>query len=54
MLAKIATENGIIAFSADVHADNHAMLHVFQKAAMKLETKLEANICHVRFEFRNF
>jgi acyl-CoA hydrolase/GNAT superfamily N-acetyltransferase len=52
-LAKIASENGITAFTADLRADNYAMLHIFQKAAGKLETKLESNICHVRFELRN-
>jgi len=52
-LAKIASENGITAFTADLRADNHAMLHIFQKAAGKLEMKLESNICHVRFELGN-
>ena len=52
-LVKIASENGITAFTADVRADNHAMLHIFQKVAVKLETKLESNICHVHFDLCN-
>jgi acyl-CoA hydrolase/RimJ/RimL family protein N-acetyltransferase len=49
-LVEIAGENGITAFTADVLADNHAMMHVFQKVAGKIETKLESGICHLRFE----
>ncbi len=49
-LVKIARENGITAFTADVMADNHAMTHVFHKIAGKIEAKLEAGICHLRFE----
>src|SRR6266511_2031859 len=49
-LVKIARENGITAFTADVMADNHVMTHVFHKIAGKIEAKLEAGICHLRFE----
>lgn len=49
-LMKIAKENGIQTFTADVLADNHAMLHVFNAAAGKMETSLDFGVCHVRFE----
>lgn len=48
-LIRIARENGMTAFKASVLADNHRMLRVFQKAAAKLETRLENGAQHVRF-----
>jgi len=50
ILAKIASDNGITAFTADVLTDNRAMLSVFQKAASKLEIKSESGVSHVRFD----
>ncbi|HEX3627019.1 MAG TPA: GNAT family N-acetyltransferase [Verrucomicrobiae bacterium] len=49
-LAKIASENGITAFTANVRADNHGMLHVFKKVASKLEMELDSNVYRVRFD----
>ena len=49
-LAKIAAENGIAAFVASVHAENQVMLHIFHEVAGTMETKLDANIHHLRFE----
>lgn len=48
-LTRIAHENGIARFSADVLADNHPMLRVFHKVAQDLETKLEDGVYHLRF-----
>jgi acyl-CoA hydrolase/RimJ/RimL family protein N-acetyltransferase len=49
-LTKIASENGIKAFTANVRADNQAMMRVFHKAADKMEVKLESDIYQVRFD----
>jgi RimJ/RimL family protein N-acetyltransferase len=48
-LSKIARENGITHFSADVLGDNHPMLRVFHKIANDLETHLEDGVYHLRF-----
>lgn len=49
-LVKIARDNGIIAFTADVMSDNPAMLRVFQKVAGRIESHLDAGICRLRFD----
>ena len=49
-LMKIARENGIQTLTADVLADNHAMLSVFNTVAGKMESSLDSGVCHVRFE----
>ena len=50
-LTEIASESGIIAFRADVLADNHAMMRVFHKAAGRLESNLGSGVYHVRLVF---
>jgi acyl-CoA hydrolase/GNAT superfamily N-acetyltransferase len=50
-LIEIARLSGITAFKADVRADNHAMMRVFHVAAGRLESKLEAGVYRLRFEF---
>jgi RimJ/RimL family protein N-acetyltransferase len=49
-LMSIAHENGIVAFTADVLADNHAMLRVFQRVAGKIQTESDGSVCRLRFE----
>ncbi len=50
-LTEIASESGISAFTADVLADNHAMMRVFHKAAGRLESNLGSGVYHVRLVF---
>ncbi len=52
-LTVIARENGIAAFTADVLADNHAMLRVFQRVAGKIQTETDGPVCHLRYELGN-
>ena len=47
-VAQIARESGTATFTADVLADNHAMLQVFHKVFAKIESKLEAGVYHLR------
>jgi RimJ/RimL family protein N-acetyltransferase/acyl CoA:acetate/3-ketoacid CoA transferase beta subunit len=49
-LMKIAAQNGISRFTADLFADNHRMMRLFQKATGQLEVHSEGDICHVRFD----
>jgi acyl-CoA hydrolase/GNAT superfamily N-acetyltransferase len=49
-LMKIAAENGIARFTADVLADNHRMMTIFQNATGRVEVKTSGNVCHVRFD----
>jgi acetyltransferase len=50
-LAKIARENGITAFTADVMTDNHGMLGIIHNGANNIESTLEAGVYHLRFTF---
>jgi GNAT superfamily N-acetyltransferase len=49
-LIKIARENGITCFTANVLADNRRMMEIFQTATGELEVKTEGNISDVRFD----
>jgi acyl-CoA hydrolase/GNAT superfamily N-acetyltransferase len=49
-LVRIARDNGIARFTAEVLAENHAMHRVFQAVAGRMETQVEAGVCSLRFE----
>lgn len=49
-LVRIALDNGIKSFTADVMQNNRAMLAVFHSVARKIESELEDGIYHLRFE----
>jgi GNAT superfamily N-acetyltransferase len=46
---RVAFENGVRAFTADVLAENHAMMALFHKVAEKVEASVESGVYHVRF-----
>lgn len=48
-LVRIARENGIAGFTAEVMANNHGMLRVFNKVGGHLEASLANGIYHIRF-----
>ena len=52
-LVKIALENGIKTFTAEVLLENHAMLHVFHDVAPSIETRIDSGVCHLRFDLAN-
>src|ERR1044071_2687121 len=51
-LVRIARENAIEAFTADVLADNHAMMRGFHKVANRIEAPLGAGVYPLRFALR--
>jgi hypothetical protein len=51
-LAKVAAEQGIVGFTADVLAENHSMLATFRKIAAQQEVQSDANIARVRFRLK--
>ncbi len=51
-LAGIARENGIAALTADVLADNKAMLAVFAKSGMPMQQRREGGVVHVTLSLR--
>jgi GNAT superfamily N-acetyltransferase len=50
-LARIARQNGITGFTADVMMDNHDMLGLIHHGANNIESTLEAGVYHLRFAF---
>jgi len=49
-LCQIAREHGVAGFTADLLAENRAMMRVFHKVARSLEAKLSGDVIHVRFD----
>ena len=52
-LTRIARENGITGFTADVMADNHGMLRLIRKCVDNMESTLEAGVYHLWFALDN-
>jgi acyl-CoA hydrolase/GNAT superfamily N-acetyltransferase len=52
-LARVATEQGIIGFGADVLPENHAMLDTFRKIAAPIEIEAKSGLANVRFQLRD-
>ncbi len=52
-LAKIAEEQGIIGFTADVLPDNTAMLNRFRKVAAPIEMQTNEGVTGVRFYLKD-
>lgn len=53
LLTKIARENEITTFTADVMADNHGMLSLIRNGANHLVSTLEAGVWHMSFTLNN-
>jgi acyl-CoA hydrolase/GNAT superfamily N-acetyltransferase len=51
LLIRVAREHGIDGFTADVIADNKAMLKVFEKAPFPIQAVLESGIYHLNIPF---
>ena len=51
--AQIAREQGIVAFEADVLAENKSMIKVFARAGLPIETRKEGGIVHVTLSLRD-
>ena len=52
-LAKIAGEQGIVGFTADVLPDNNAMLTTFHRIAAPVEIQTEEGVSSVRFQLND-
>lgn len=50
-LAEVGRENGLAGFTADVLADNRAMLHVFHKSGLAIESRLKEGIYQLKMLF---
>jgi acetyltransferase len=53
LLTRIARENEITGFTADVMADNHGMLRLIRKCVDNMESTLEAGVYHLWFALDN-
>ncbi|HVU27427.1 MAG TPA: GNAT family N-acetyltransferase [Verrucomicrobiae bacterium] len=52
-LAKIAAQQGIIGFTADVLADNSAMVETFRKIATPVQINIQAGVARVEFKLEH-
>jgi acyl-CoA hydrolase/GNAT superfamily N-acetyltransferase len=53
LLIRVAREQGIEGFTADVLADNKAMLKVFEKASLPIRTVLESGVYNLTIPFED-
>ena len=51
--AKVAAQQGIIGFTADVLPENHAMLETFRKIATPVEIDFQSGVTSVRFNLKD-
>ncbi len=50
-LARLALENGVRGFTADVLFENRIMLHVFQKSGLEVKSSQEDGVYRVKMPF---
>jgi len=52
-LSKVAAQQGIVGFSADILPENHAMQKTFRKLAAPIEMESKDGVMSVRFQLKD-